>query len=189
MIYQGSNYLENKKDKMETELYSYLRRFDSIEEAEDFLRNRCEIPHYYKLNDDTFPKFVEANIGWITCDYLDGGLDVDEWNEMLLCDIDKAASESLINSPFLLWSDKLQTCFAHIEGCSEKGDEQDFEECFIQLIKAYDIPKIVSDTVKSMLKRKHEIIANIKYFWDGLAEFENENLEKIRIDGLLRLET
>ena len=174
---------------MGTELYSYLRRFDSIEEAEDFLRVRCKIPHYYKLNDKTFPKLVGANVGWITCDYLDGDFDEEEWKDMLTCDSDYMASESLIRSPFVLWSDKLRTCYAHIEGCSESENEKEFEECYIQLIKAYDIPGIVSKTVESVLEKKKEITANSMVFRSGLADYEYENLEKIKVDGLLGIET
>lgn len=167
---------------MEEELFSYLRRFDSIGEAEDFLRNRCVIPYYFKLTDETFPKFVRINVGWVTGHYFKGYIDEDEWKLNLMCDIDSGVSETLIQSAFVLWSDKLDACYAHIEGCSEKGDEKEFEECYIGLIRAYNMPELVGETVKSMIEQRDVITANIRAFWSKLADSEFEDLERIKVE-------
>lgn len=163
---------------------SYLQRFESIEAAENWFRNHSLDDYYFRLDDDTFPLLIKINVGRETAELFEGETDETEWKKCLACDLNDAASECLISSPFILWSDKLHTCFGHVaygEYCGNLDDsEKEFEDCFIQLIKAYDIPKIVEETVEGLFELRGEIEADISRFRDLLVQAK-KNLKIVEI--------
>lgn len=113
------------------------------------------------LTDNTFPGYIRMNAIEIILGCMKEGLSKNELASYLSTDINGVVRDSLLGQPFILYSLKLGAyyCF-HFDSNLTNVSDRVYVRNYIDLIKGFDFPTIVSESLGVVAKYADEIREN-----------------------------
>lgn len=149
--------------------YSYcaLHKFKSADEAFRFMSGDYWIDgkgSFCILDDDTFPRFILGHAILVIYSYMQGDLTENDCKETIKLDTDGTVTTGLLDEPFLLWSKRLGAFYGYHYDTEEIGDvtDEEFAENYKELIKAYDLEKIIQKALLVAHQNKTAFMGNEK---------------------------